>query len=280
MNYKIKNCMQQLFSALPKSNYLNRLFQIYISRSLPISNSDLEARQNIAARHIENYKLVNHSIPHSLLDVGAGSDLALPIIFGKLGVQKIVGSDIYPLATPFLINDILKRLDANSLEDLNVSYVTYEGKNMPFIENEFDFITTTSVLEHVPEVQISNLVMEMYRCLKENGIASHYIAHIDHWSHTDSRIHPMNYLRYSDVEWRKYNPSLNYQSRLLQSDYSKIFEDCGFEILNVTSNKCEMPNFKIDSKFDQYSIEDLTTTHSWYELKKARYSKNNYSCFE
>jgi ubiquinone/menaquinone biosynthesis C-methylase UbiE len=270
MNFKIKNCLQQIFSTLPFSNKLNRFFQINISRSLPISDNDLEARQSIASQHLENYTLANKGLPHSLLDVGAGADLALPIIFAKFGVPQVVGSDIYPLATPFLIKNMLERLVANSLEELNVTYVTYQGQQMPFNNKQFHFITTTSVLEHVPYSQLKKLIMETNRCLMDDGLSSHYIAHIDHWSHTDSSLHPMNYLRYSDSEWKKFNPSLNYQNRLLQSDYLKIFAECGFEILNKENRICEFPSFSVDAKFNGYSNEDLTTTHSWIVLKKIK----------
>jgi ubiquinone/menaquinone biosynthesis C-methylase UbiE len=269
MNFKIKNLLQQILSSIPFSNYFNRFFQIYISRSLPISTLDLESRKKIASKHIENFKLLNNnSIPNSLLDVGAGADLAIPIIYAQMGVNRVVGSDIYPLATPFLVGNILKRLELGSLKELNIDYVTYKGQRMPFIDQEFDFITTTSVLEHVPFSEIRNLILETYRCLSKNGMASHYIAHIDHWSHTDSSLHPMNYLRYSDVKWKYFNPSLNFQNRLLQSEYVKLFEDCGFQILMKESYKCELPEFSIDDKFMNCSIDDLTTTHSWIVVKK------------
>ena len=51
----------------------------------------------------------------------------------------------------------------------------------------------------------------------------------------------MNYLKFPAWKWFFYNPPLNFQNRLLQSDYISIFEEAGFkyEVKSITE-KCDV----------------------------------------
>ena len=52
-----------------------------------------------------------------------------------------------------------------------------------------------------------------------------------------------------------FNPPLNFQNRMLQSDYIKIFEEVGFKY-ELTYKK-STHNIKIDKCFANYSKKDL-----------------------
>ena len=70
----------------------------------------------------------------------------------------------------------------------------------------------------------------------------------------------MNYLKYSEKTWKFLNPPLNYQNRLLQSDYISIFTKAGFKY-EVTSSKYPC-NVEINEEFDGYNKNDFHITHS------------------
>lgn len=89
-------------------------------------------------------------------------------------------------------------------------------------------VTSTSVLEHVPVEQIPILFAEIKRVLKPGGIASHHVAHKDHWSDGDSSLHSMNYLQYSKEQWKRYNPPVMFQNRVLHSQFTALLKKVNF----------------------------------------------------
>ncbi len=266
MNFKLKAAIQWCISCLPHSTRINRLMQLHVTKSLPISDSELNARIEIVNRHLKSYFDLNGVLPEKVLDIGSGSDLSLPLLMTKQ-VNTVIASDINRLANNYLINNIVNRIGLPSFVESGLEYVVYEPPIMPFNNESFDLITSTSVLEHVPKFQVPVLAKEIYRLLKKDGVSSHHIAHKDHWSDADKKIPPMNYLRYGEKAWRKYNPPLLHQNRLLSSDFTSIFHSVGFNVQTILT-KVALPDFEISDYFKNYGLEDLSTTHTWLILTK------------
>lgn len=267
MNFRTKSLIQWVISILPYSHVLNRFMQIHVSRSLPIKDSELDARKDIAYQHLKGYFDVHGKWPTNILDIGAGSDLALPILLAAEG-SAVTASDINRLATKALVDDILCRTGHTSLEESNVTYVVYSPPLLPFSDGEFDLITSTSVLEHVPADQLPILLSELRRVLKPDGICSHHIAHKDHWSDTDPSLHSMNYVQYDAVQWARFNPPVMFQNRVLHGEYSALFAAAGFRF-DVTTTVCNTPPAVVAPQFSRFSADDLVTTHSWYTCRIA-----------
>ena len=66
---------------------------------------------------------------------------------------------------------------------------------------------------------------ELKTILKPGGLSSLIIDYSDHYSHADKNISPLNYLKYSDKEWKKYNNQYLFQNRLRHQDYKNIFKE-------------------------------------------------------
>ena len=267
MNFKIKAAVQRLISVFPMSHHLNRLLQTHVSRSLPISDAELETRREIAEKHLGKYSARRGCPPAKVLDIGAGSDLSLAILMGVSGAS-VVASDVSRLASKRLIADMLERLNASSLEAVGVEYVVYVPPRLPFPDGAFDLVTSTSVLEHVPTNQLPTLLTEIRRVLKPTGITSHHIAHKDHWSDVDPAIHAMNYVRYDASEWKRYNPPIMFQNRVMHSQYCEMFDRAGFDYV-VDIERSETPPSLVDASFAHFSTDDLSTTHSWFTAEPA-----------
>lgn len=120
MDYRIKLAMQRLISIMPGTYVLNRFMQRYIAGSLPISDAVLDARAAIAGKHLDKYFKQHGVMPKTVLDIGSGSDLSLPILMSKK-CERITASDIRRLAAKDLVDDILKRLGLESIDALGIS---------------------------------------------------------------------------------------------------------------------------------------------------------------
>jgi len=84
-----------------------------------------------------------------LLDLGCGVKPFLPV-YSRYSEQS-VGMDV-----------------ETSPHDVKVADVIYDGKHIPFGDQEFDIVFCTEVMEHVPEP--SEFLAEIYRVLKPGGV--------------------------------------------------------------------------------------------------------------
>jgi len=151
--------------------------------------------------------------------------------------------------------------DFQTLYDkLNMKYiVSPTGSLADFRENEFDVIFSMDVLEHISKDQLTENSPVMYRLLKPGGLFVHQIGLDDHIAHYAPRIHKKNYLRYSEITWRKaFDNTVQFINRLQLSDYLEIFKKNGFRMLNyaVDLDSHSVPE-KISSRYAHYLTKDL-----------------------
>lgn len=93
-----------------------------------------------------------------------------------------------------------------------------------------DVVFSNSVLEHVlPEV-IPGLYREAGRVLAPGGVMFHSVNCGDHYAYRDHRISQLNYLRYSDRQWRFWNNAFLYQNRLRAHAFVDAAVAAGFAI--------------------------------------------------
>ncbi len=259
MNFRCKNYLKKVLSVLPWGEKMNYLFQRYISKKLPPTNIEFMRNVNIAYKHFQNFKNYNQLKinENKYFEFGAGWTLTIPICiaFLKFEVHCI---DIRKLIIHELITDTLDKfkLNKNSVpfdipaevqiknrhrDILNYIknsfriqyYAPMDARNTIFERESFDFISSTSTLEHLPETDIRPILEECYRIMKGGGIFSIIIDYQDHWAYFDKNISIYNYLKYSSKEWKKFNPTLHYQNRLRHSDYLKIISQTDFKVLKI-----------------------------------------------
>ena len=296
MNFKIKCFVQRFFSAIPKGEKLNYLFQKNITKTLPVSDAKFLFKVDMAIRHRDNFK-AHHKIEtpsDNYYEFGAGWDLIIPIAICHLG-YKVDVIDIRKLLINDLVMDSIQRFNntnsqlplkitktatieknlSNIKEVLGLSYHAPEdARQTKYDDNHFDFSSSTSTMEHIPPDDILNILNETYRIMKKGGILSMDIDYIDHWAYFDSNISYFNFLQYSPEEWKKLNPDLNYQNRLRHIDYIKIIAQTPFEIVK---NNPRRPNedqrealkqLELAEAYKNYSYEELEITGSEIVLRK------------
>lgn len=96
-----------------------------------------------------------------ILDLGTGSGYLSFSIAEKFTDMFIIGLDIVEKA---LVDN---RIKAEKENIKNISFITYDGINFPFSDNDFDMVVSRYALHHFPDIQKS--ISEVSRVLKSGG---------------------------------------------------------------------------------------------------------------
>lgn len=112
------------------------------------------------------------------------------------------------------------------------------------------------MLEHVPLDQLRALLSSLRTITK--GTTTHRIDYSDHYARSDKSVSRLNFLRYSDDEWRPFNCGRQYVNRLRHSDYLRLFREAGFQIVEESSTPVAPPADLVPSaEFARYEHADL-----------------------
>jgi hypothetical protein len=179
-----------------------------------------------------------------VFEFGAGKDLAQNLFLSSCaGTQYLVDLNFMldlnlceaarlELAENSLIED---RGEISSALDLLKYGINYEAPadaadtHLP--DESVDICISTATLEHIPETEISKILIELGRVIKMGGLVSAVIDYSDHYAHTDRSISQLNFLRYSDQQWSSFNHKCHYQNRLRHGRYIDLFNEHGFELI-------------------------------------------------
>lgn len=132
-------------------------------------------------------------------------------------------------------------------------------------DQSVDVVFSNSVLEHVTPTDLDRLMKECLRVLRVGGVALHSVNCGDHYAYFDRDITPINYLRYSEAEWRLWNNSIQYQNRLRPVDFIESAQSAGFDLVVVKQRPRlelleRLPESEIAPEFGHYDREQLCTT--------------------
>jgi len=301
MNYKYKCLLQRLFSSLPKGEILNYYFQRHVSKSLHYRPEQFVEKVDKAYDHFKNYRDFQQlaSPENKYYEFGAGWTLANPLAISLMGFD-VFCIDIRRLFFPHIIKESILNLKAiedrfpfeaafkidtdineqDIIEHLkqafNLKYLAPKDARSTGFESEyFDFMSSSLTMEHIPAVDIAAILKECHRILKEGGVLSMTIDYQDHWSYFDRSITRYNYLRFSESEWKKYNPSLHYQNRLRHSDHMKLINASGFEVVKEVPNHPspqeveELRSVPLADQYKSYDFDDLAIKSSEVVLRKS-----------
>lgn len=183
--------------------------------------------------------------PQRLIEFGAGKNLGQNLYLSRPGLQQHV-VDLHPMLDLALVNHVIGILSTrfgrsdlstvSSRDELRSRYgIVYQAPvdmtRTEFGDGSFDICISTNTLEHIPVTALEAILRELRRILRGGGIVSAQIDYSDHYAHTDKSISKLNYLRFSEAEWRSHNHRCFYQNRLRHAHYRRLFADAGFAIL-------------------------------------------------
>jgi SAM-dependent methyltransferase len=219
-----------------------------------------------------------------ILEFGAGKSLEqniyLSIKFNNRISQTVIDIDkmIDFNLLNFAKNQLQKKIklspklkNIKNLKDLknflNIKY--YAPINIIDLneKKKFDAIISTNVIEHISKTHFETILEKFRKIVKNNGILSFLIDYSDHYSHTDKNISSTNFLKYSKLEFKKYNTPLLFQNRLRHYDYIDIFKNKKFKILKIIKGQKGDIQNTVSDEFKK-NHKDLFVTWGYFLLKK------------
>ncbi|NII54926.1 class I SAM-dependent methyltransferase [Luteibacter sp. SG786] len=130
---------------------------------------------------------------------------------------------------------------------------------------QMDCVFSNSVLEHVLPEAIDGIYREAMRILAPGGIMFHSVNCGDHYAYVDGSINQLNYLQYSDRQWRRWDNAFLYQNRVRAYEFVERAAAVGFDI--VLNTECarekrlaELASMQVHPQFAHIPPERLCVT--------------------
>lgn len=238
ISWKIKSSIFGLieFFNVPSALYF---LQKYITRRSRVGILSISPIWENHKEYLQKYRATK-----SVFEFGAGKTLAQNLFLSDIVNNQTV-VDLNPMIDFALVNNVRNQMSnlvtlksetkINSFDELasyGIEYkAPYDAAKTDFDDKTLDACISTNTLEHIPKESIVSIFSELHRTLKDDGIVSAVIDYSDHYAHTDKTISLLNYLKFDENTWERYNHNCHYQNRLRHYDYVKIFNRCGFVVM-------------------------------------------------
>ena len=303
MNWKTKARITRCCARLPKSERWYRLIQKHFGRL----GGDPQSRLNATVAIVALLRKHACALQGRYVEVGTGHVPAVPVGLFLAGAKEIWTYDlnrrldpemtlrmlawiadhadyVVSLFSPFVersevttrlrwlrgITDVTGLLETANIHYMAPAHAARTG--LPDCSVDCHFSVTT--LEHVAPEALVGIFREARRVLAPRGVAVHLIDPSDHFQHTDPSITKINFLRFTETDWRSIAGNhFAYCSRLRASDYARLFSEAGFNIAD--EQRVVDPDgvallqraFPVDARFTGYTDMDLCTTEYTAILK-------------
>jgi SAM-dependent methyltransferase len=296
MHWKLKGLAQKGLSLVPGGMYLNS--------SLQKKCGGLRHFQENIDDKLEDWRLsmlylrkVGFELQGaSIVEIGTGWFPTLPICFSLVGAKRIQTYDIARHMDSGLTFRMVAALESKldtiaeagnvSPEKIRVRYRELtKSKNLNALlekarveyrapadaratgspPNSTDLVYSNSVLEHVPKQMIRSLMDEAIRLLRPGGLTLHNVGCNDHYAFVDRRISFVNYLRYSEAQWRRWNNCLQYQNRLRAPEFLELAAEAGLEVIHKEvavrpGTREALKTIEIAKEFQRFPLEQMAIT--------------------
>lgn len=295
----LKALVQKIISFLPLSRQINYFFQKRITKGVYLSDAYFYDRLGHAATHLKIYQEhTNLPCPAKVLEIGTGWYPIVPISLFLVGSDIIYSIDIELLTSKEKIKTTIEKfveafqgnklyefkilpdrykLLAQLLEDweqhsfksilelLHLYYVIEDARQISLPDDSIDLINSNNTFEHIYPKILFPILKEFKRIIKKsNGVMSHFIDMSDHFAHFDKSISIYNFLKFSDLQWRWIDNSIQPQNRLRIYDYYQMFEKLKLPVHLETKregNVAELIQTGVHSKYQHFDLNEVAVSH-------------------
>jgi ubiquinone/menaquinone biosynthesis C-methylase UbiE len=245
-----------------KEVLLNKLIKIPFIQNWSNKNGSTGRNENPdeVRKVYDKYKKASGDITNkSVLELGPGHTFGNLLLALKDGASKVYAADI------------MEYVDSI---DSNIEYKEYDGKQLPYQDGTFDFVWSWTVYEHLRHPEIT--LPETFRVLKKGGLSVSFIDLVDHFVYgpfPEKEEDIFDCLSYSENEWKLMTSNRStYVNRLRLSDWKKLFEKSGFEIIECDEKKSNIIKELLKdgklSYLNKYSVEDAITRNIFVVAQK------------
>jgi hypothetical protein len=302
-NWLLKSALHRAISWLPRPQFWNGLLRRYGSRSLELSSSQFEIKLSECRRHWQEFKRHHPNLPadFTTLELGTGWFPIIPLGLYLCGAGKIWTVDIdaflsaprmrlmmeyfqdynrtnrlreiLPDAKPERIERLMAQAGRAAatppkewLAEFAIHPFVQDAQALPLSAQSVECFFSSGVLEYIPEPVLKNILGEFRRLAKPGAVMTHRLNLVDVYSYFDHKITTLNYLRFSDRQWRWLNSPLIWQSRLRVSDYRRLYHEAGFDVVteqNESEAAEKLKQLPLDARFRGYAEADLLVIHSF-----------------
>lgn len=266
MRWRLKAAIQNAVAALPHGIGYEAYYQLQ-RRLAGLRKANPVSRLQAGAAIVQRLERLGATVGGAtVLEVGTGRRLNLPIALWVCGARRIVTVDLNPYLRPELVFEdlqymrghpaeirtifaglsgstgILERLERllawrgtrlpELLEFLDITYIAPgDARCVDAPSASFDLHVSFTVLEHIPPGVLGEIFLEGKRLLRPTGRFLHNIDFTDHFAHSDSRITTVNFLQFSEAEWaRLAGNRFMYHNRLRVDEFRALVETAGLDI--------------------------------------------------
>lgn len=314
MHWKAKATLQNAVARLPaESSYATYYWLQRHFGGLRRINPAARLRAGIETwRQIE--KLGRDPLDKTFFEVGTGRVPMTPLAYWLMGARRVITVDLNPYLKAELTRECLQYIadhaediqalfgpllnrtrfetllyferqdgfDLRQLLDLcHIRYIAPSDAACTGLgADEIDFHTSFNVFEHIPRAVLLAILDEGNRIIRRTGLFVHRVDYSDHFSHSDTRISPINFLQYSDAQWSHYADNrYMYMNRLRHDDFLALFESVRHTIL-AAEPTVDAPSLQllrdggltVDAQFGGKTDEVLATTEAWIVCAKSERS--------
>ena len=294
-------------SYLPLGVHLRRLYRLHVSRELSADAHLIFVGMEYANWYLRQHQRYGKSPERNprILELPAGHFPTTAICLYLNGLDEIYTADRRRYVNLLRIRQMLKKFirlfDSDKLrlygtwfleermerlrdlyydnkfsspDDLlnamNIRLCSGDPRKLDLPDHFFDIVGTNNYLEHFSRTDLARVLKELKRLGKPGGISSHLVYMGDRYRYLDNQIPPLNFLKFSRLEWWFYNNEILYQSRLRVTDYLAAFEHAGFGMLDLKRFHLQhkaMSALRRSRKFLKYDLLDAGTVRAWVTLR-------------
>lgn len=291
MRWVVKAAIQNSLAYVPKGREINHLLQRKLTGSLPGDDEYFRLKARKAGWHFgaleRHVTRANGRV--RLFEFGAGWDLVGPLIYYALGVDEQVVIDLavnlkldlvecsirqYALLRSELetalgrplrsLGDAVVRSTQELDDRFGIRYIApCDASDTGLPSDSVDFVSSTGVLQHVPEQQLRPILEECRRLLRPSGVLSCHIDMQDGFAEFDHTLSQYNFLKFSDRTWALVNSPFYYQNRLRARDYVALVKGAGFDVVEredhwpSAEQVAQLRKLRLASRLRTYSIEEV-----------------------
>jgi len=302
----LKAMIQKGISFLPGGSHINTLFQKYITKGLQLTDELFESKLKHCQAHAEalnQYTSFTENI--TALELGTGWYPIVPIGLYLQGAGNIISLDIKSTVTKKTIHAVLKKFLAYNeigklhtllkgirndrleiVKDLakkrnNKAYILEKMQIKLFVgdylmcdvpDGSVHLINSNNTFEHVPPQVLSDLLHWFRKKIHPGGVMSHFIDLSDHFSHMDTSISNYHFLKYSPLQWKIIDNTIQPQNRLRINQYRQLLEEANWHLLFencIVAQPGRTNEIKLHNCFANIPAADLYVTHALLYCKPA-----------